>query len=255
MTLSQRRDLNGRVDSQLLLGERVIADRVQGSWVHVEVPDQPTPLDSRGYPGWIPVTQLSFRAATSSVQDAVVTVPTAWLYSGTSELYEVSMATRLPVLGIDSGLVRSETPDGAAVALRAADVAVVARGAAPFAATGVDVVRTGHLFDGLPYLWGGTSGFGFDCSGFTHLVYRMRGITIPRDADAQAVAGAAVSRAALRPGDLVFFAGNGYIHHVGIYVGNNTMLNSLQTGSTVSLASLSAQPFVSEYAGGHRYVP
>jgi cell wall-associated NlpC family hydrolase len=255
MSLSQRRDLNGRVDSQLLLGERVIADRVQGSWVHVVVPDQPTPLDARGYPGWIPLAQLSFRAAASSGQEAVVTAPTAWLYSGTSKLYEVSMATRLPVLGVESGLVHSETPDGTAVSLRTADVAVVARGAAPFSATGADVVRTGHLFDGLPYLWGGTSGFGFDCSGFTHLVYRMRGITIPRDADAQAAAGAAVSRTALQPGDLVFFARNGYIHHVGIYVGNNTMLNSLQTGSTVSLAALSAQPFVNEYAGGHRYVP
>ena len=255
MTLSQRRDLNGRVDSQLILGERVIADRVQGSWVHVVVPDQPTPLDSRGYPGWIPLAQLSFRAATTTAQDAVVTAPTAWLYVGAAPLIEVSMATRLPVLGVDSGWVRTETPDGKAVSLHASDAAVVAHGAAPFAATGADVVRTGHLFDGLPYLWGGTSGFGFDCSGFTHLVYRMRGITIPRDADAQARVGVAVARADLQPGDLVFFASNGFVHHVGIYVGNNMMLNALQTGSTVSLASLSAQPFASEYAGARRYIP
>ena len=254
MSLSQRLDLNGRVDSQLLLGERVIADRVQGSWAHVVVPDQPTPLDARGYPGWIPLAQLSFRSSVTSAQDAVVTAPTAWLYVGARKLYEVSMATRLPVLGVDSGWVRSETPDGTAISLRSADAAVVPRGASPLSATGADVVRTGHLFDGLPYLWGGTSGFGFDCSGFTHLVYAMRGVTIPRDADAQARAGTPVVRADLQPGDLVFFASNGFVHHVGIYVGNNTMLHAPQTGSVVSLVSLSSPPFSAEYAGARRYV-
>ena len=255
MTLAQRRALNGRVDSQLILGERVVVDRIDGSWAHVVVPDQPTPLDARGYPGWIPLAQLSFRAASSAPQQAVVTVPTAWIYVGGQRLFEASMGSRLPVLGIDASWVRSELPDGHAVSLRVVDVALVARGAAPFARSGADVVRTGHLFDGLAYLWGGTSGFGFDCSGFTHLVYAMRGVTIPRDADAQAVAGTPVARADLQPGDLVFFAtSTGYVHHVGIYVGGNMMLNAPQTGSVVSVVSLSAQPFASEYAGARRYL-
>ncbi len=255
MTLAQRRDLNGRVDSQLILGERVVADRLQGAWAHVVTPDQPTPLDARGYPGWIPLAQLTFRAPIATAQDAVVTKPTAWLYAGATRLVEVSMATRLPVTRVDGAWVRTETPGGAAVSIAAADVAIVAHSAPAFAATGADVVRTGHLFDGLPYLWGGTSGFGFDCSGFTHLVYAMRGITIPRDADAQARAGTPVARANLQPGDLVFFASNGFVHHVGIYVGNNSMLNALQTGSVIGVVSLSAQPFASEYAGARRYVP
>jgi cell wall-associated NlpC family hydrolase len=255
MTLSQRRALNGRVDSQLILGERVVVDRLQSGWAHVVTPDQPTPLDARGYPGWIPLVQLSFRAPTAASQDAVVTKPTAWLYSGATRVVEVSMATRLPVLGVDGSWVRTETPDGTAVSIAVTDVAVVAKGAAPFARTGADVVRTGHLFDGLAYLWGGTSGFGFDCSGFTHLVYQMRGVTIPRDADAQAKAGTPVARADLQPGDLVFFASNGVVHHVGIYVGNNSMLDSPQTGTVVRIDSLSAQPFASEYAGARRYLP
>ncbi len=254
MTLSQRRDLNGRVDSQLIMGERVVVDRLQSGWAHVVTPDQPTPLDPRGYPGWIPLAQLTFRVPTAVPQDAVVTKPTAWLNAGSARTVEVSMATRLPVLGVGGGFVQTETPDGAAVSIATADVALVGSGGAPFAATGADVVRTGHLFDGLPYLWGGTSGFGFDCSGFTHLVYQMRGVTIPRDADAQAKAGMPVARADLKPGDLVFFASNGFVHHVGIYVGNNSMLDSPQTGTVVRIDSLSAQPFASEYAGARRYV-
>lgn len=165
------------------------------------------------------------------------------------------MATRLPALSVSGGWVHTETPDGTAVLVSTADVALVGRGGAPFAATGADVVRTGHLLDGLPYLWGGTSGFGFDCSGFTHLVYAMRGITIPRDADAQARAGTPVARADLQPGDLVFFATNGLVHHVGIYVGDNDMLDSPQTGTVVRIDSLAAQPFASEYAGARRYLP
>ena len=89
MSLDQRRALNGRVDSQLLLGERVIVDREQGAWAHVVVPDQPTPLDPAGYPGWIPLLQLTFRAPTKAAQEATVVSPTAWLYAGSARYYEV----------------------------------------------------------------------------------------------------------------------------------------------------------------------
>ena len=255
MTTTQRRDLNGRVDSQLLLGERVVVDQVRGAWAHVVVPDQPTPLDARGYPGWIPRAQLTFRVVHTTAQEAVVVVPTAWVYGVDGvRLFEVSMATRLPVVSVGADTVDTSLPDGRAAVLHSSDVRVVEAGGAPLPNTSADVVRTAQLFAGLPYLWGGTSAFGFDCSGFTHLVFAMRGVTIARDADAQARGGRVVARADLQPGDLVFFAAHGVVHHVGIYLGNNTMLSSLQTGSPVLVSSLAAQPFASEYAGARRFV-
>ena len=52
-----------------------------------------------------------------------------------------------------------------------------------------DLINTGKMFLGLPYIWAGTSGFGFDCSGFTHTIYKSHGITIPRDSGPQSRAG------------------------------------------------------------------
>ncbi|MHB1474366.1 MAG: C40 family peptidase [Dermatophilaceae bacterium] len=76
------------------------------------------------------------------------------------------------------------------------------------------------MFSGLQYLWAGRSVFGFDNSGLTSLDLRAHGVIIPRDAEAQAVKGRAVSSGALRPGDLLFYATRGHVHHVSIYAGN-----------------------------------
>lgn len=67
-------------------------------------------------------------------------------------------------------------------------------------------------------------------------------------------AGQAVARNALRPGDLVFFASRGVVHHVGMYVGDNTMINALQTGPPVTETRIDQPPWTTEYAGARRYV-
>lgn len=87
---------------------------------------------------------------------------------------------------------------------------------------------------GIPYVYGGESLSGFDCSGFTQYVYRQAGISIPRTASAQQAAAARVSNP--QPGDLVFF---GYpAWHVGIYVGNGLMIDSAHTGTLTDVRSI-----------------
>ena len=135
--------------------------------------------------------------------------PTAWLYETAAldgRVLELSYGTRLPVLSSTDEAVEVARPEGGSAYLRRTAVVLHATGTPWPALSGARLVAEARRFLGLQYLWAGTSGFGLDCSGFTHLVYKALGVTIPRDADDQATVGRRIAtRGALRPGDLVFF--------------------------------------------------
>lgn len=103
-------------------------------------------------------------------------------------------------------------------------------------ASGNDLVVYASNFLGVPYVWGGNTPSGFDCSGFTKYVFAHFGISLARRASQQAKQGVAVSKDNLQPGDLVFF-GNP-VYHVGIYVGNGCFIHAPQTGDVVKIAPL-----------------
>ncbi|MBU3184918.1 C40 family peptidase [Clostridium estertheticum] len=103
-------------------------------------------------------------------------------------------------------------------------------------------------FLGIPYVWGGTSPKGFDCSGFTQYVFGHFGVNLPRVSEDQQNVGTLVSRADLRPGDLVFFGTPA--HHVGIYIGNGNMINAPHTGAVIRVQTLN-----SDFTYGRRVTP
>jgi cell wall-associated NlpC family hydrolase len=272
MTLAQRADLVGKLETQALFGNPVRVLERKDGWAHVAVVGQPTPREALGYPGWVPARQIISRtpgsAAFGTLQGtrpfALVTSPTAWLAkdpAGRRGDMEISADTRLPVLARTPSAVRVATPDRGDRWLAARDVHVYADGARIPEPTGADLVRTAEMFVGLHYLWAGTSGFGFDCSGFTHTVYDLNGITIPRDSDAQKAAGRPVAKDALRPGDLIFYAydhGAGRIHHAGMYIGDGYEIdapaNSATQESPLEIVKVDEHRYADQYAGAVRFL-
>jgi cell wall-associated NlpC family hydrolase len=256
MSLSQRRALDLRSQTEALYGDRVVVVRTRPGWARVVVPSQPSEKDRRGYPGWVPLRQLTATSPRQTPQVATVVARTAWLRSDDAAArrsVEISFGTDLSVVGTVPGYVRVLTPRGAVRRLAARTAVVHARGTAALAPSAAGVVRTARSFLGLQYLWGGLSGFGLDCSGLTWLDYRAHGIRIPRDALPQSRSGRAISRPG--PGDLLFYAHRGLVHHVSMYLGGGRMIHAPRTGQPVQVTAFSAPPLRAEYVGARRYLP
>jgi cell wall-associated NlpC family hydrolase len=110
------------------------------------------------------------------------------------------------------------------------------------------VLREAAKLKGIPYVYGGTTTSGFDCSGYTGYVYKAAGKNLPRTSRQQYSATKHISRTAAKPGDLVFFkSGSGSVYHVGIYAGGNMLWHSSRPGSPVAKSTI----WSSSVAFGH----
>jgi gamma-D-glutamyl-L-lysine dipeptidyl-peptidase len=256
MTFDERKALDTRSDTEALLGDRVVVVRLRPHWVKVVVPSQPSQKDSRGYPGWIPRGQLTARTPSHTGQVATVIARTAWLRTDDPDHLrgaEISFGTALSVLGQVGHFVRVVTPQGAVRRLYASTVVLHTADQAAIEPSRASLKWTAESFLGLPYLWGGLSGFGIDCSGLTWLDYRAHGIRIPRDALPQSRNGRPTSTP--RVGDLLFYASNGLVHHVSMSVGGGYVIDAPHTGGVVEIVPFSQEPLRSEYSGARRYLP
>jgi peptidoglycan DL-endopeptidase CwlO len=112
------------------------------------------------------------------------------------------------------------------------------------------VVSIALQYLGVPYVWGGASPSGFDCSGLTMYAYAKVGVYLPHNAAMQYGMGTPVSRSQLAPGDLVFFNG---LSHVGMYIGGGRFVHAPHTGDVVKISSLSEYWYSATYVGARRY--
>ena len=259
LTIDERLWLYGKVDTMALYGERVAILEHQGDWLRVAAVSQRTIQNPLGYPGWIPAGQIAlndnYLKEQFNLKNVAVTVPKTPLVKNDgldNPHCFLSYQTRLPLLDEKDSSLEVRLPDGTCGVLSGHE----AKKTSQLSFSGLTIVGEARRFLGLPYLWGGTSGWGFDCSGFMFRLYQSQGIAIPRDASEQAATGGAVQKENLQPGDLLFFAKDRLaekIHHVGMYVGNGQMIHSPNSKSVIRIESYEAGIYGEEYWGARRY--
>ena len=120
--------------------------------------------------------------------------------------------------------------------------------------TAVSLVDYAKSLLGCPYVYGGTSTSGFDCSGFVQYVYKQYGYSLNRTANDQMKNGRSVTVAELVPGDLVFFGYSGYSNHSGIYIGGNQFIHAANPSSGVVITDLYTDYYSSSYLGARRII-
>ena len=237
-------DANSDVVSQAILGSNIITLQKKGKWLKVETADQ--------YTGWVRKNAVreSRQPYAESGESVQVTSLFANVYRETdvtthAPLLTLPFESRVEVVAKSAGeerWIQVRLPDGRTGWIQQGDVTFQARNLSI-----PESIELAKRFLGIPYLWGGRSSFGFDCSGFTQMLVRSRGIVMPRDADMQAAWSGVVpiDRKDLQPGDLLFFGeSDKKITHTGMYIGDGHFIHdTTNTHPVVQISRLDDEPW------------
>lgn len=222
--------------TQALLGTPLRVLKKKHGWYYVQTPDQ--------YLGWMDdgfelMDQAGYDAWSQQPKLIVTTV-----YGWTRQTQErksqvvsdVVVGDLLGLLGETHGQYRVRYPDGREAFLAKDDAQPYAFWLGAVRETPENIINTSQKFFGVPYLWGGTSAKGFDCSGFTKTVFFMNGVLLPRDASQQVRVGTIIDAGAgmenLNTGDLLFFGSKAApgreerVTHVAIYLGGKKFIHA-----------------------------
>jgi len=218
--------------NQAILGDVIRLHKKRGGWYFCQLED--------GYLGWM--HNSSFQTTDSLGIDKWKKTPKLVVSSNFAQIYSKKNLQSNPVSDLVRGVALTsikrgrkwcevELPDGRRGFVPSSNVTDYASVYEKKDATAEDIIRTAYQFLGYPYLWGGTSSKGLDCSGFTKTVFALNGLKLPRDANMQVNAGQVVEideqYSQLKAGDLLFFGNDpDRIIHVGIHLDNREFIHS-----------------------------
>jgi gamma-D-glutamyl-L-lysine dipeptidyl-peptidase len=260
LDVQQRLWLVEKINTMAIFGERVVILDKKNSWIQVAAVAQRTKDNKWGQAGWVPSIQISYNSTYLQEQhylpEAVVSIPKATLFRDTTcwthPISELSFQVRLPILLECEYIFKVRLPDGSIGYLSRLET----KKAIDLFFSRECIIAEARQFLGLKYLWGGTSCYGYDCSGYTFRLYQSQGISLYRNSKQQAQEGIPIEEENLLPGDLLFFAsegGKGNIHHVGMCVGNGMMIHAPQSKSAIKESRFDVGHYHEEYWGARRY--
>jgi cell wall-associated NlpC family hydrolase len=209
------------VISQAIYNTGITVIKEQNGFALIQTPDN--------YQGWVDKRLLSSRTARSNASTAKVTNFFANIYQEPNTMKHepivtAAFATEFPIVkDVDERWLKVSLADGNAGFIQKGDVAINAE---PL--TMSEMLKLSHKFIGLPYLWGGVSTYGFDCSGFVEMLYAQMGIILPRDNNDQVYLPGyiEVAKQNLQPGDIMYFGWDNVISHAAVYLGDNKFIGS-----------------------------
>lgn len=237
---------SSELSTQALMGHEMIVWERRGGWYYIQTPDE--------YLGWIDAGALKVLSSEEKqtyqqAEKMMYLDDFGFAYSkpdlSSSVVSDLTAGNIFRKKGIKSGMIEIEFPDGRTAFIpqdAAVDLDALRSRETPDWAS---IEETAFRFLGRPYLWGGTSGKGVDCSGFTKMVYYLNGLELPRDASQQIRKGKEIPvddrLTEVEPGDFLFFGTkdeNGRpdrVTHVAIYLGNGKMIHSSERVQVNSL--------------------
>lgn len=234
LNIRTRPSASGAVAGQYYLGNTVTVIAQSGDWLQT----------SKGY--------ISAKYTSSASYQAKITASSLNIRQAPSTSAQIlgtySKGAIVTVSGQSGDWLQTSKGYIFAANTEKVDVSATSSRGASATVNGTQIAAIAQRYLGVPYVYGGASPSGFDCSGLVQYVHNIVGISIPRVAVDQSKGGQAVSKANLQPGDLVFF-GNP-VTHVGIYIGNSQFIHAPKTGDVVKISSMSSR---TDYNCARRY--